>query len=164
MSEAICGASPGCRCAHPGYSTKTLTSGIVLAACFARVIEITAPRKTEGAGKAGRWPHPQAGVQAVVRVVRTPVSPQVWPERPAFPARWCYGLYVLSPARRACWPPSPAIAHELDPSVGGSGPHDFAVRSDAHRLGASKASIASRSLRLWRSRETPLLWIRMGAG
>jgi hypothetical protein len=26
---------------------------------------------------------------------------------PTFPAQWCSGLYVLSPVRRACWPPSP---------------------------------------------------------
>jgi len=24
---------------------------------------------------------------------------------PAFPAQWCYGCFVLSPVRRACWPP-----------------------------------------------------------
>jgi hypothetical protein len=27
-------------------------------------------------------------------------------EHPAFPARWAYGLYVISSVHRACWPPS----------------------------------------------------------
>ncbi len=50
-------------------------------------------------------------------------------EQPALPAQWCYGLYVVSSVRRAFWPPSPCVRHaRLDPSVGGSGPHDFAVR------------------------------------
>jgi hypothetical protein len=48
---------------------------------------------------------------------------------PAFPARWCYGLYAPSPVsgldshRRL-----PFITGRLDPSVGRSGPRDFAVR------------------------------------
>jgi len=38
--------------------------------------------------------------------------------------------YTWSPrCARAFWPPSPCVRHaRLDPSVGGSGPHDFAVR------------------------------------
>ena len=50
---------------------------------------------------------------------------------PAFPAQWCYGLYVLSLVRRAFWPPSVMGLVEplnLDISVGMPGPHDFAVR------------------------------------
>jgi len=53
------------------------------------------------------------------------------------------------------------IACELDPSVGGSGPHDFAVR-DRHHSSArqsapdAKASTASRSQRPWRPRSAPL--------
>src|SRR5689334_2880006 len=63
---------------------------------------------------------------------------QVQPEQPAFPAQWFYGLYVISSVRRAFWPPSPcASPARLDPSVGGSGPHDFAVRKDAF-VGAPK--------------------------
>src|SRR5689334_3811114 len=54
------------------------------------------------------------------------------PEQPTFPAQWFYGLYVISSVRRAFWPPSPrASLARLDPSVGGSGPHDFAVRENA---------------------------------
>jgi hypothetical protein len=48
---------------------------------------------------------------------------------PAFPAQWCYGLYAFSPVsgldshrRRRI------IIRQLDPSVGRSGPRDFAVR------------------------------------
>src|SRR6185312_4484178 len=57
-------------------------------------------------------------------------------EHPAFPARWCYGLYVISPGpglycpRRA----RASSAHALDLSVGRPGPHDFAVRTDDARL------------------------------
>src|SRR5690242_3310074 len=61
------------------------------------------------------------------------------PEQPAFPAQWAYGLYVFSSVHRALWPPSPCARHErLDPSVGGSGPHDFAVREIAF-VGATSA-------------------------
>jgi hypothetical protein len=44
----------------------------------------------------------------------------------------------------------------LDPSVGGTGPHGFAVRQCAARLATHQASIASRTQRSWRSAETPL--------
>ena len=54
-------------------------------------------------------------------------------DNPAFPAQWFDGLYVISSVRRAVWPPSLSrtSCEKLDPSVGGSGPHDFAVRKDA---------------------------------
>jgi hypothetical protein len=65
---------------------------------------------------------------------------------PAFPARWCYGVYALSPVCRLgshrrrrtlgvsgrSGPTSPI--RQLDPSVGGPGPHDFAVRPAVARL------------------------------
>jgi|SRR5690242_4286169 hypothetical protein len=62
-------------------------------------------------------------------------GPQVRRNNPAFPARWFSGLYVLSPVNRALLPPSPAgcFACELDPSIGRSGPHDFAVRTGITR-------------------------------
>jgi hypothetical protein len=50
---------------------------------------------------------------------------------PALPAQWCYGLYVISLVRRACWPPcrdNALTRIALDTSVGVSGPHDFTVR------------------------------------
>jgi len=49
---------------------------------------------------------------------------------------------------RALLPPSPARkSHQLDISVGTSGPHDFAVRLTARSSGAPQASIASRTQR-----------------
>jgi len=74
------------------------------------------------------------------------------PEQPALPAQWFYGLYVVSSVRRAFWPPSPEDHHfRLDPSVGGSGPHDFAVRDDAFVGATSALSIlASTAARLQR--------------
>jgi hypothetical protein len=52
-------------------------------------------------------------------------------ETPAFPARWCYGCFAISPVRRACWPPSvvgPIEPFDLDTSVEVSGPRDLTVR------------------------------------
>ena len=52
------------------------------------------PRKTEGAGKAG-WPHaPGALAQKTFARARKPQVQAVI--TPAFPARWFYGLYVIS--------------------------------------------------------------------
>src|SRR5581483_4523614 len=47
---------------------------------------------------------------------------------PAFPARVVYGLYVLSPVSGLFSHRPPGLSPEVDPSVGRSGPHDFAVR------------------------------------
>jgi hypothetical protein len=76
------------------------------------------------------------------------------PKAPAFPARWCYGLYALSSVNRAFLPPSPRAAcrtngrhrhaAKLDPSVGRSGPHDFAVRNAHPSSDDAVAAIASR--------------------
>jgi hypothetical protein len=64
---------------------------------------------------------------------------------PTFPARW-FTAYNVLPGDRALLPPSPA-GHtcKLDPSVGGTGPHDFAVRVGVARLATPSASIASRT-------------------
>jgi len=60
------------------------------------------PPRTEGAGKAGCRPHPwPASNKKSWRQL-----PQVWPNNPAFPARRCYGLYVISLGNRAFLPPS----------------------------------------------------------
>jgi hypothetical protein len=83
-------------------------------------------------------------------------------ETPAFPAQWFYGLYVISSVRRAFWPPSLSrnVPRELDPSVGGSGPHDFAVR-----LGIARQSMPQRpslpASNVRDDREAPLV---IGAG
>src|SRR6516225_7534082 len=43
-----------------------------------------------------------------VQAKKHAAEPQVQPEQPAFPARWCYGLYVISSVNRAFLPPSSA--------------------------------------------------------
>jgi hypothetical protein len=56
---------------------------------------------------------------------------------PAFPARWLYGLYVLSPGTGFLAPVIGAMRkhrRQLDASTGTSGPYDFAVRIGAVRL------------------------------
>jgi hypothetical protein len=53
---------------------------------------------------------------------------------PAFPAQWCYGLYAPSPVSDRCPGLIATVVErntcfaQLDPSVGRSGPRDFAVR------------------------------------
>ena len=49
--------------------------------------------KREGAGNAGRWPQPMARLQQKTQAAGTTGSA----EHPAFPARWAYSLYVISP-------------------------------------------------------------------
>jgi hypothetical protein len=60
-------------------------------------------------------------------------SPQIQPNHPAFPARWCYGFPggpgFLAPVAR-----NVRHACELDLSVGRSGPHDLTVRDRRVRL------------------------------
>jgi hypothetical protein len=70
------------------------------------------------------------------------------PKHPAFPARWCDGLYVLPGvpgllATVVCG----FVIRKRDPSVGRSGPHDFAARLGRARIALPKASIASRAQR-----------------
>jgi hypothetical protein len=57
--------------------------------------------------------------------------------RPAFPAQWFYGLYVISPVTRLCChrhPPDAKRIRELNANLGAPGPHDFAVRDIVIRL------------------------------
>jgi hypothetical protein len=51
-------------------------------------------------------------------------------EHPAFPARWAYGLYVLSPGTGVLAPVTCELVaiRRLSASTGAPGPHDFAVR------------------------------------
>src|SRR6267142_323412 len=109
-------------------------------------------RPLEGVGNAGCPLHPQPRVQCVgsTRVVTT-----VAPGSPGIPARNGFnGLLRALPGDRACLPPSsadigclssvePTCLRELDASVGASGPHDFAVRSN--RLSSAHSVIAHRS-------------------
>src|SRR5579864_8410486 len=52
--------------------------------------------RTEGAGKTGRWPLPWPACSKKSRRQ----SPQVWPGRPALPARWLYGFLRALPGVR----------------------------------------------------------------
>jgi hypothetical protein len=56
-------------------------------------------RKIEGAGNAGRWPHPQA---LWAEKERCPQVSTGQPKHPALPAQWLYGCSVISPEYRAC--------------------------------------------------------------
>jgi hypothetical protein len=60
--------------------------------------------RPEGAGNAGCPLHPWPPVQQKSTGAGTTGTP----DRPAFPARWLYGLYVLSPVTIAWLPPSAA--------------------------------------------------------
>ena len=85
-------------------------------------------------------------------------------KHPAFPAQWFYGFLRALPGDRALLSPSSArslASHELDASVGASGPHDFAVRIGAVRLRApSRPPHPAPYVR--DDRETPLMWARDG--
>ena len=99
----------------------------------------------EGAGNAGRPMRPIAACAEIV-VERTRVS-QVTPEIARHsPRNGFNGFLRALPGDRAFLSPSPAkvVFHELDASVGASGPHDFSVRFRRARLAAPSASTASR--------------------
>src|SRR6266851_4660456 len=97
----------------------------------------------EGVGNAGCPLHPRPRVHLVV-VERTRVTTST-PESPDVPARNGFNGFLRAlPGDRACLPPSPTDMsclspvgptrlRELDASVGASGPHDFAVRSNISR-------------------------------
>jgi hypothetical protein len=79
---------------------------------------------------------------------------------PAFPAQWCYSLYRALPGET--WlvvtviPKKRELLKNLTPTIGASGPHDFAVRitrcsSKAH----PRPSLPASNVR--DDRETPLL-------
>jgi len=53
---------------------------------------------------------------------------------PAFPARWFYALYALSPGTGLSCPCRQRIIRRLSLSVGRPGPHDFSVRECLGRL------------------------------
>jgi hypothetical protein len=74
-----------------------------------RALPMVALIKTEGTGNAGRWPHPWPACRKKAGGSHHRFSRDI----PAFPARWFDGLYVLSPVRRAFWPPSPERRHNV---------------------------------------------------
>ena len=160
MSGAICGTSPGCRfrlrsasyggqAAHPGYDSETCF--YIPAARNARVMHRRCPLEVRGRREHRMLAAPAGLACKEMCILRTQETTGQ-PEQPAFPAQWADGLYVISSVCRAFEPPSPCVRHaRLDPSIGGSGPHDFAVRDDAFVHAASAlsilTSIASRSQR-----------------
>jgi hypothetical protein len=92
-----------------------------------RVIASNIPPKSEGAGNAGARHAPAASCAAkkAHEFVATGT-----PQHPAFPARWVRGLYAFSPVSGLVVTVVGAMREhrrQLDPSVGGSGPRDFAA-------------------------------------
>ncbi len=65
-------------------------------------------------------------------------------------------LFRALPGDRAFLPPSPVKSHQLDASVGASGPHGFAVRKISAFVNAPPTSTASRS-NVRDDRDTPLI-------
>ena len=117
----------------------------------------------EGAGNAGRPMRPIAACATIV-VERTRVS-QVTPESPGIPRAMVYGLYRALPGDRLFCHRRPwSCLHELDTSVGVSGPHDFAVRLSAVRQWHIRVHrIPSRvPSRVRDDRDTPLEWDETG--
>jgi hypothetical protein len=87
-------------------------------------------RRAQGMPDADTHPLP-----CVQMVESTHASRHRYAEHSGIPCAMVYGLYVLSPVSGLFSHRRPAIRFtELDPSVGGSGPHDFAVRADIARL------------------------------
>src|SRR5262249_28194499 len=99
-----------------------------LAAHGVRVFPLITPSKfKEGAGKTGCPSHPWSACNKK----STRQNHRYEPEQPAFPAQWCYGLYVLSPVTGLCCHRRLRDAEHrrtLSASLGAPGPHDFAVR------------------------------------
>jgi hypothetical protein len=124
----------------------------------------TVPPENGGRREGRALAAPGGWCAAVVRIERTPgITRFGRNDRPSL--RNGVTAYTCSPRRAGLvGRRRPRIARELGPSVGGSGPHDFAVRPDAHRLSAPKRPSHPDPNVRGDSRETPLLWIRMGAG
>ncbi len=93
---------------------------------------VAALREKEGAGNAGCWPHPR--VLRAKKMHFAHASNTGQPKQPALPAQRLYGLYVVSSVRRASGHRPPESSPGVDPSIGGSGPHDFTVRVRHARL------------------------------
>jgi hypothetical protein len=118
--------------------------GVPAARC-ARVLHLACPQRFRGR-RESRVPIAPVGP---VQQKSTGVGPQVNRSNAGFPCAMVYGLLralpgvpgVLATVAREL------VTRELDPSVGGSGPHDFAVRELRRSSNAQSASIASRYLR-----------------
>jgi hypothetical protein len=75
-----------------GMTADRETQLFVLAARKRPSYSSNPPSNYEGAGKAGCPPHPWSACNK-----KHAAEPQVQADHPAFPARWFYGLYVISP-------------------------------------------------------------------
>src|SRR4029079_18107117 len=82
--------------AEGGAKSQTI---FIPAARNARVMHRRVPRNQEGTGNAGCRNAPAS--LACKREDSTHASRDRYANIPAFPARWCYGLYALSPGCRA---------------------------------------------------------------
>jgi hypothetical protein len=107
----------------PRRQTSAFSRQEMPESCVRRTLE-----KWEGAGNAGCWSHPQASC-ARSKAKKAHESLQVRRNIPAFPARWLTAYGALSPVSGvlATVPPGSRAAR-VDPSIGRSGPHAFAVR------------------------------------
>jgi hypothetical protein len=90
---------------------------------------------TRAQGKTGCALHPRSRVP--MHIAKTHTSIQVQRKQSGLPCAMVLRLTSCSPRRdRACLPPSPPrslLLENLTPAIGASGPHDFAVRSNAVR-------------------------------
>ncbi len=144
-----CGALRSIRGTHPHSCSKFKTRLHDPAARCARVVHLSSA-PIEGVGNAGCPLHPRPRAHFVL-VERTRVTTST-PESPGIPARNGFnGVCRALPGDRALLPPSsadmfclspvgPTQLRELDASVGASGPHDFAVRSNISRQHAGNRS------------------------
>jgi hypothetical protein len=151
-----------------------------LAARFARgLLSNFLTLQSEGAGNAGCTLHPRSRVQYVDRGAHEHTGQR---RHPTFPAQWLYGLYRALPGRAGLVVTvarEKLASHELDASIGASGPHDFAVRDQHRRRRAAFAHEPKPALRkrvahpalprpplpapyVRDDRDTPLLWARDG--
>ena len=118
------------------------------------------PMKSEGAGKTGCPLHPRPVCIGRKHTVVTTGTP----ETSGLPCAMVLTVsFVISPVTGLCCHRHlrEVASHELDASVGASGPHDFAVRFGAFVLHAI-ASTASRAPYVRDDREPPLMWARDG--
>jgi len=105
----------------------------ILAARIARVLRQPKPPKAEGAGNAGCWPHPRA-LRAKKSALCARKQRQVQPEHRHSLRN---GLRLIARSPRCTGLDShrrlPNSLGKLDPSIGRSGPHAFAVREECFR-------------------------------
>jgi len=145
-----------------GRTSRRQTHTRILATWFLpELFKSFAPRKEEGAGKAGCALHPRSHVQCASQENAHEHTGSAEAVRPSL-RNGSTAYFALSPVtglschRRPC----EALASQgLDTSVGVSGPHDFAVRVGAVRYRHFRVHrIPSRVS--WRSRAAPLVGTR----